>query len=1216
MTGKARVDPSQFAHGRFTFLHALGGGGYGEVFAAYDRDLGADVALKRLKRVDATTLAAFRREFRVLSALNHPNLVRLGDLFEENGHWFFSMELVRGHSFLDWVRDPGSPAGYDEDRLLRGLAQLVRGLMAVHTAGFLHRDVKPENVLVTYEGRVVLLDFGLSSSREQRPDEEDGLVFGTPAYMAPEQACAAALEPSADFYSLGVLLYEALTGNVPFVGASIDTLLRKQHELPSPPRALSPWISERLDALCMQLLHIKPSLRPSGAEILRALGEGLPAQRPSAPAPAFIGRRAELALMEESLARALQGQATALLVEGEAGIGKTALVERFLQTAAADERPWLLVRGRCYERESVSYKAFEGVIDAITSWLRSLPFAQSVASLPPDAPLLARQFPALERVPALAACQPNEPPVEPAELRLRLIAVFTELLCDLARKQLLVIWLEDLHWADLDSLRLLAELRARISGSQVLWIGTARIAPDVSAARQHLLRDMFRDVDARLIQLGGLDESEALSYARGLPRAACSEVELARTVQSAAGHPALIAELLLTSNSEVHTGTHAEALRRVLEPRLAALSPGTGELLELVALSGVPCSPSVLVHAFGDGESFTGRLHELRAARLVRSTDGLIECAHEYVSAAVCERLDPSLRRERHERLARALERHARVDAAQLAEAWLRARDLQRALPHLCDAAREAGAALAFERAARLYGQALQFGAEILSATELTEIRVERAHALAQAGLNAEAAEEYLTASAETTRSDALALRRKAAHYLLRAGLVQQGIALTNTLLAEVDVTLPDTVPSALRGVLWQRFCLRAARYARLGRPATARADDAQLARLDLLWSVAPALNTVDYLRGAQLQAQYARAAEASGDRTHRIQSLLMEAVYRAAIPSAGYERLLSECEILLSEDATAYQRALLAQCRGTVAFLETRYADAREFLVIAEESLRTRCLDVAWELGYTRGNLLCSLALLGEYTALDESSRAWLKEASDRGNAFARLYVSTVGMGAIRHLLDDTPREGDDELDACFGGFAEISSTWSLDGFQAPHVGELFSRTLLRLYDGGDTADRYLAAHAPRAERSLVMRSPGVHANLGQLRVRALLASAKAKRASARRECLRLAKQRLSALSKTRLSIAHAYVSDLTGQLSALEGRHEFAVRELEAAIAAYERMGIRSWSEPARFLLGQLRGGEEGRALREAARAWATSQRFVAPDRYLTSFAPAADG
>ncbi|MGH7295399.1 MAG: protein kinase domain-containing protein, partial [Polyangiaceae bacterium] len=480
---------------RFQLVRPLGEGGMGMVFEAVDRDRNVRVALKTLKRLGsrkagAQALLRFKREFRALQDLHHKNLVTLGELIAHGEQWFFTMELVEGYDLLDYVRprppmaeggvsvvtpdrssrttrssldDPpmrfrrAGPAPATADQLHVGrlravLPQLASGLEALHAAGKVHRDIKPSNVRVSTAGRVVLLDFGLIAEVAER-SSIDGEIAGTPAYMAPEQATSGAVGPEADWYALGAVLYEALTGRLPFEGTPIEILLRKQTAPPPPPGTLATDVPADLEELCMRLLQIDPSKRPTGAEVALLLDVRGPAASSLASSAThgtpFVGRAEELEMLERTFCDA-RGSTTAVIVDGESGMGKSCLVRRFAEDVAAAHPGTLVLAGRCYEREQVPYKGLDGVIDELARHLASLADADAFDLVPERAGPLVQIFPVLRRSRAFAFALTEEPG-DPRELRRRAFAALRAVLRRLSARSAVVVIIDDLQLADADS---------------------------------------------------------------------------------------------------------------------------------------------------------------------------------------------------------------------------------------------------------------------------------------------------------------------------------------------------------------------------------------------------------------------------------------------------------------------------------------------------------------------------------------------------------------------------------------------------------------------------------------------------------------------------------------------------------------------------------------------------------------------------------------------
>jgi serine/threonine protein kinase len=264
--------------GRFAIQRQLGSGAFADVFLAQDLQQHRLVALKVLRQATpkAAARAQFQREYAALTRLEHPNLARHYDFFQEPGACFFTLELVEGLDWMSYLRRdlgghgsgqvefvPCSSAGLG--RLRRTLPQLVAGVASAHAAGLVHGDLKPDNVRVTYAGRLVVLDYGLWAGLECDPQ---AALMGTPAYMAPEQWERAAQHPANDWYAVGVMLFQALTGALPFAGTGEEVLLRKRSV--NAPRASSVVVRvpADLDELCADLLRTDPEQRPTSEDLL------------------------------------------------------------------------------------------------------------------------------------------------------------------------------------------------------------------------------------------------------------------------------------------------------------------------------------------------------------------------------------------------------------------------------------------------------------------------------------------------------------------------------------------------------------------------------------------------------------------------------------------------------------------------------------------------------------------------------------------------------------------------------------------------------------------------------------------------------------------------------------------------------------------------------------------------------------------------------------
>ena len=284
---------------RYALSGLLGAGGMGKVYLACDRVLDRDVALKVLREQyaeDEEFVERFGREAKAAASLNHPHIVSVYDRGRtEDGTYYIAMEHVPGGTLKDRILKGGP---LDPAEAVRTGAQVAEALGVAHEAGVVHRDVKPHNVLLTASGDAKVADFGIARAASEASLSDGSLVLGTAKYMSPEQAMGDRVGPESDLYSLGVVLYEMLTGEVPFeADSSVGVAMKHVTEPPRPPKEANPGIPEALNGVVLRLLQKRPENRYPGAaelvEDLRRAGEGLYQVFGAAPDPRAGGAGAE-----------------------------------------------------------------------------------------------------------------------------------------------------------------------------------------------------------------------------------------------------------------------------------------------------------------------------------------------------------------------------------------------------------------------------------------------------------------------------------------------------------------------------------------------------------------------------------------------------------------------------------------------------------------------------------------------------------------------------------------------------------------------------------------------------------------------------------------------------------------------------------------------------------------------------------------------------------
>ncbi len=1121
--------------------------------------------------------------------------------------------------------DRAGAAPLHEARLRRTLSQLAEAIGALHLQGKLHRDIKPSNVMVTQRGRVVLLDFGLSTEMERQEDRltTDGCIVGTVTYMAPEQAAGRPLSPASDWYSVGVMLYRALTGRLPFTGKSLEVLMNKQKEDPPPPASIANDVPADLNDLCVELLLRSPDDRPTGAEVLKRLGceaenEVLaPDGRPSSRA--FVGRESQLRALGDAFALARQGQTVKAFVHGRSGAGKSVLTLRFLE-GLLERGDAVVLAGRCYEQESVAYKALDTLIDSLSRHLRRLTRGETEALLPRDVHALARVFPVLRRIDAVAEAPLRgfEIP-DQQELRRRAFAALRELLARIGDRRPLVLYIDDLQWGDLDSAALLADLLRPPDPPVLLLICSYRseyagISPCLIRLLEPADKSGF-DPNRRDISVDALTAEESRSLVLSLIDANDDAAGFIADliVRESGGIPFFIVELVrylqeVGSLSNEGLGSLTSiSLDDVLWSRILHLPHDPRVLLEALAVVGRPIRQALACRSVDLGPEGYEALAVLRAGHMIRGTGAGslddVETYHDRIRETVIRHLEPQTLKARHLGLGRELEAAGGADPETLAVHFEGGGETAKAGHYYALAAAQAAESLAFERAAKLYQFALNLTPG--SVEDSRALRIKLAAAFANAGRGLDAASMYREAAVGASEAEVRRLYQLAGYQYLATGHIDEGLAILRDVLVSMGLSLPTTPKQALVALIKNRFVLK---LRGLGYRERKSADipPQTLARVDIARSIAVGLTVVDWIRGSSFTSRSLLLALRAGEPLRVCLSLAWEAVPSACEgrPSRKRtERLITMADTLARRLADPHAIGMTTMARGASEFLLGRFNSCVEVSDRAVEILRDQCTGVIWEMDTAQLFALWAMTYSGHLGELQQRCTRTAKEARDRGDRYLESTV-TVFPAVLARLAADESGLARSEMEEAIG-------RWSQSGFHVQHLTCFYGAMDLELYDGNAEAAWKRAVETwPRFEASELPRIQLVKIYFMQQSGRAALALAA--RSSNPEPLLKAAEGYVRRLRKEKLDWSVALSVVLQAGIARFHGDKADAVRRLTDAANRCDAVALDLFAASARRQLGGMLGGDEGQSLIERADAWMTGQSIRRPDKMADAMLP----
>jgi serine/threonine protein kinase len=1115
------------------------------------------------------------------------------------------------------------PRDYREVRELT--RQLAEGLDALHRAGKLHRDIKPANVLVTGAGRVVLVDFGLAMDLAPAPRAGLGRarVGGTPAYMAPERIEGQAPDEASDWYSVGVMLYRALTGQLPFPGNDLPSVASRMGLEPKAPALLVPGTPQDLSDLCLELLCRRPELRPSGREILwRLSGAAGPQASPARLAPMdplLVGRREELAGLRRAFAASRQGQAVLVLAQGASGMGKSFLLRRFLWEIQREHPGAVVLAGRCYEQESVPFKALDSLVDALTQHLLGLPRPQLAALLPAHMPHLAKLFPVLHQLEGLA---PGPAPAEcpdSQELRRLAFAALRRLLNRLGERCPLVLFIDDLQWGDRDSSALLASLFHGPDLPSMLLLACHRTEAGRASPVLREFRELLAEAEVTELNLEALPAPEARQLALELlgPGFADAGERGAWIARESGGSPFFISELsqhaIAAQGCAGDRGGPAAArpqtLDQYIRARVAALPPEGRRILEVVALAGYPVDWEILARTCSLDQprpELLMLLNGLQAAHFIRTRGQgrrLVETFHDRIREAVARDIPGPRARELHHRLAQVMERSPWPDPQALARHFQHAGETARAADYAERAAELAARALAFEQAAHWFRVALELRAphEAGRAGLLAKL----GGVLADAGLGCEAAQAFQEAARLAPGGESVHLQRRTAEQLFRCGSYDQGLAALEAVLATLGMRSPSSPGRALVSSLWRRALvrLRGLRFVQRREADIPRED---LDRIDICWTGAMGLGPIDHIRGGDFQVRALALALKAGEPFRMVRALAHECIYvahRGSRSRAATERVLAATRALAEQLGEPGPLGRSCIAAGTAALMQGRWKAGMELHERAETLLREQCSGMDYELHISQNHGMVCHWVLGNVRVVEARLAACLRAARDKADLMAVTNLR-ASVAPYLHLAKDQPERA-------LGELGQVMAGWSVAGFHIQHYHALVAQANIHLYAGEPrkawdlVTDRW-----PPLRRSLLLRVQTFLITMLELRARTALAVAYGLAAGspARAVWLRSARADRRAVEREATAYGSALALKLRAQEALAADRPEAAGALLLRAETAFGACDMGLHAMAARLVRCRLEGGAEA----EAASARLRDQGVVHPERFARMHVP----
>lgn len=787
--------------GCFLLVELISRGGMGFVYSAIDLRSATPVAVKVMRRDDAWSVYRFNEEFSLLSAVNHPNLVRLYEASVEGDLRYFSMEMIEGKTIDEWFQFSVRQRSDRWKVLRRALRQSASAIHYLHRVGAIHCDIKPTNIMITSSSRAVVLDLGLAVS-ENSPEEG----IGTIPYSAPEVLKHKLHSQSSDWYSFGLLIYQVVSGcfEPKFLNdknnehiADTDDLREQLQDAPSD-----------LVDLCCDLLRTDPDRRPTGSEVIRRLG-GKPSQ--SAVATRFFGREEVLAELNSKMESVeANKKAEIAVLTGESGIGKSTVLAQWQECQTAPEQQAmesqraeverLVWHVRCFRQDKTPFRLINGLIQQIVASLKTMPRDRWQANLELHLASISTQFPQLRHLhePTVRPSQKIEHAASSELARRTAMEELADWLTTLSHDFPIAILVDDAQWADESSLEWLAGW-LQDSTANVLLIGVDE------SPEQRVLQLLERNNDSTNsscnIPVASLSETEC----EDLLDHYCADREISISPQiredmrvRSNGNPFLLRELFYVYSNHVKQFPvkDEEWLSRRFSPsfasRFTTQHPNAELVLQYLAVSDRPMG----FHQIHTSARIAPKL--LQSLLVLLESQGWIttrhsgfesqiEISHDRFRQAILASMPQARLARRHNRLARILSAEVPAPWSRMGAHFWEAELYREAAACYAQAARVALNSGGYEETLAFLERARHSSAD-RNEKEVYELDRLEAAALAGIGNSIEAAKKYETLMFRSDDAQKMVMKALAGEQWIYAGRLNEGMASLADVLAELGI--------------------------------------------------------------------------------------------------------------------------------------------------------------------------------------------------------------------------------------------------------------------------------------------------------------------------------------------------------------------------------------------------------------------------------------------